>query len=1011
MPTSTRYLATFACQGGLPLGLVGNADSSVARYLRAVLKHTATYRRFVDDPIDLAQDLQHLLRPPTLRRDYVFRLAADLIEAVLDLRNEADDEDPLTALDQAGLDWRRTMPLDLEDERARELLTGLLLEAVRDRASPVDDFRVERFLRETGIGWRIGARVRLPPSMPPEVLAKHLGVRPSDLPPRLQVHAGKERTRVVGLYGARSDEFVLVGDSRGGTEFWDSEAIVEIRLRFLAGGEIGDSVVPYRGSALGELPWVFRSGDENSFIGEGSVANRAPEFLVLVPEGCTPDRGEMVREASFHQQEEAAPNPGNRLRIADRVLWKISEEATIETGSGPCVVRPLSGQTAVEDYLLSGPRFFGFESNCPLFRGAPTLRSAKAEEPSRAVPANEVGWRQAGGEWQRYPNGFGLWEIRHVRGGELHHFSRAGILPKQLRLVIEPGPDMSHGHLLLTDAEGVMVAGDDFETVATAESKGSGVRIRVTSKNEAAPPVHLALRLHWARASELTVRAPFPGQGGRFVRDGRSLRGSLATHDLYGVRATALAPDTTQRFWIEGELKAADAGPLRRVAYFRRLLRRSGVSHELPLVDVRPMVELLLGGSSSTDALVGLRIVDRYQRAHDSVNVSRFTARLECQPQLGLVSVSPGLGDKERRTIDALPIARPRDEAASIVIKGSGDNEVSVAALPRDLDVSEPWLLLMRQDDGVRVRPAKFGGSSWLDTSTDDGGPRVPRLAEASAVEDPELLERHLAAAMDALLENVETKRSEAEWSFLTDSLLRIEGLPANAVDLCRVLVTKPRLLVRCLFRLEKAPRQVLWNLDEVLPFSWLLVRRDIWWSEAKQSFDRFQKELAGLQSSDQISQQHLMSVLAEGAKRIPGLDTLSTDIGYRLKGDKLSRSFYENEQQKLTAQRREQIRLRASLDDWPTGDGRRSWTRELEHGDLLDRLKLWHDADEHPARQPIFDTPIAAAWCCFFSPPTHRTTFLVEHIRAHDPEWFDTAYRAVWFELARKTDEIRNQT
>ena len=123
LPTSIRYLGTFACQGGLPLVLVGDTDSRVTQYLRAVLKHTAAYRQFVDDPIDLARDQQHLLNPPTLRRDYVFRLAADLIEAVLDLQNDiesdSEDEDPLNALDQARPDWRRTMPLALEDARAR----------------------------------------------------------------------------------------------------------------------------------------------------------------------------------------------------------------------------------------------------------------------------------------------------------------------------------------------------------------------------------------------------------------------------------------------------------------------------------------------------------------------------------------------------------------------------------------------------------------------------------------------------------------------------------------------------------------------------------------------------------------------------------------------------------------------------------------------------------------------------------------------------------------------------
>ena len=118
LPTSVRYLGTFACQGGLPLALVGDKGSRVTQYLRAVLNHVAAYRQFVDDPIALARDQQHLLRPPTLRRDYVFRLAADLIEAVLDLQNDIEsdsqDEDPLNALDQARPDWRRTMPLSLE---------------------------------------------------------------------------------------------------------------------------------------------------------------------------------------------------------------------------------------------------------------------------------------------------------------------------------------------------------------------------------------------------------------------------------------------------------------------------------------------------------------------------------------------------------------------------------------------------------------------------------------------------------------------------------------------------------------------------------------------------------------------------------------------------------------------------------------------------------------------------------------------------------------------------------
>ena len=304
LPTSIRYLGTFACQGGLPLALVGDAESSVTRYLRAALKHIAAYRRFVDDPIVLAQDRQHLLRPPTLRRDYVFRLAADLIEAVLDLEDDAQDEDPLNALDQARPDWRQTMPLDLEDARARDLLTGLLREAARNRALPADEFHVDRFLSRTGIGWRIGARVGLPASITAETLARQLNVPATELPPRLQVRTAGENPRVIGLYAAQADDFVLPPKARSLAELWDTQATSEIRLEFLGQGLVGEPVIPTRGSALGELPWAFRGTDDCSFIGKGSVANRSPVILVLVPDGCTPGGGFAVDESFEEHGEE-----------------------------------------------------------------------------------------------------------------------------------------------------------------------------------------------------------------------------------------------------------------------------------------------------------------------------------------------------------------------------------------------------------------------------------------------------------------------------------------------------------------------------------------------------------------------------------------------------------------------------------------------------------------------------------------------------------------------------------
>lgn len=736
---------------------------------------------------------------------------------------------------------------------------------------------------------------------------------------------------------------------------------------------------------------------------------------MLVPEGCTPEQGDALTGPSSDENTESESDSAAPIRVLDRVLWSITDETTIDTESGRCVVRPASGLASEAEYRLRGERFYGFESPWPLFRGRPTLRVAKAEQAARAAPSNETEWRQGRGDWSRNPEGFGLWDVRHVRDGELRHVSRLGILPARFGLSIEPGSDMSQGHLVLTGCDGVRAAGHDPDVVVMMQTrKGDVLRIQVAATDPVEPPVHIRLRLHWPGATELIVKAPFPGQGGRFRRNGRPLSGELTVDDLYGVRATALSPSSAQQFRIEGELRAEGLGELVRVAHFRRPLLKSGVFHEMPLIDLRSRIEQLLSASSSDDARVVLRILDRSRNCHDTVQVSRFAATLEREPHMMLASVSPPVADDTAPTFEAMPLARPSDEPIALYPIGPAHEPIG-AVLPHDLNANEPWLLVMRHGGQVRVGPVRIDSSCELGTWS---GPdaAAPRLAEALSIADVELRAEAVAAAMDSLLTSEDSKYAEAEWSFLTDSLLQAEGLPASTLDLLKVLVTKPDLLVRCLFNLDSAPRQRLWRLEEELPFSWLLVPRACWWREAKRAFDHIREQLTRLAGMidgdpDPIAREHVEKILAEGADRLPALCTVSTDVPMRLMGDRPSRYFREHLLEERAKQITEQIRLRASQDDWPSGDGRRIWAQELTQGAALHKFIVSQHPDQHPVRQPLFDTPIAAAWCCFCPEPTERTVFLVKHIRAHDPEWFDVAYSAAWFQLARMQDALRRST
>ena len=985
LETSTRYLGTFACQGGLPLALVGEA-SRVTSYLRAVLQHAGRYRQFVDDPIELARDQQHLLRPPTLRREYVFRLAADLVDAVLDLRKDVQGEDVLEALDERRPGWRESMPLDLDSERARELLVGLLRDA-KTGVSTGSIFSAERFLSRTAAGWRLGARMQMPRSVTREGMALHLGVSESELPLRMHVRTMGQGSRVVGLYAAGGEEFHLVsGERNRAAAFWDEDAAGEFRLEFFAQDVVG-VVVVRRGGAMGELPWAFRDEDgECAFIGEGSVSDRSPELLVALPDGCEASRGQALD-----------------ANVVGRCLWRVSEPAVIETNSGTCSVKPSSEQMLEEDYRLSGERFYGFRSAYPLFRGEARLIVARAEERHRAVSAVEVSWRGDRENWRARPDGFGLWEVRHVREGVLRHHDRVGLLPASLSLFVRPGSDLAEGELVLDHAKGAGVADDGSESRLIVSPTLSGVRMQVSAVDRLAPPAEVALRLRWPAARELRVRAPFPGEGGRFLKNDRPLGRTLPVDDIYGVRATALSTDELQRFWIEGELKAADALSLRKVAYFRHSLRKSGIRHELALIEVDAMLRLLLGASAASDARIVLRIVDRHQVEHGAVEVKRFAGGLEHDPSMGSVSVTSPLEEDGVQVFEALPLARTDLEPVILPTVGPVSTPVC-AILPESLRLEdEPWVVVLRQDGGVRTEPVVVGGRRMPWPTTRERMSLREALRLADAAHRAEKVEESLFEMLDGQ----DAGRLEEDWSFLTDMMLCLEGVPPTIADLLSTLPRCPKMLVRCLFRLDPSLRRRIWRLDNELPFSWLLITRKIWREEAEIAYTELCAELAGVDDAGRFASERVLSVLDEGAERVGALDTVSTDVRVALAGGALSEAFETAVREERDRKTQDHVNLLVSLDDWPAGDGRREWEEELERGEFLSKLGMWQFESEHRARQPTFDTPVAGAWCCFFSKPTPRTIFLVKRLRAHAPDWFDMAYRAAWFRLALLEDRL----
>ena len=173
--------------------------------------------------------------------------------------------------------------------------------------------------------------------------------------------------------------------------------------------------------------------------------------------------------------------------------------------------------------------------------------------------------------------------------------------------------------------------------------------------------------------------------------------------------------------------------------------------HEFRVSEVRRTIELLLSASSSIDAHVALQIVGRYGKVHETVRVSRFSAGLECNPELRLVSVSPALESRSTPTFEAFPLMRPGVDPVALEAVGPADAPYG-AVLPQDLDAAEPWFIVMRHEDQIRARPCRVGQASTLSRSLEHSDGQTPSLAEALAMEDTDLRTQGLGKAMEAML-------------------------------------------------------------------------------------------------------------------------------------------------------------------------------------------------------------------------------------------------------------------
>jgi hypothetical protein len=316
------FLVTIACEGGLPLRLLAQQDAHLTRFFRAVLEGYFRAGQGVSDGA-LAQARQQAARLPTsLRQEPVMQLAGQLIARVAELQGLVGAvPDPIAALDRLQPEWRRTLPLRLDDQVALGLLTGLLDRSGELARQARGQPRWRGVLRPAADSWSLERRLEFPEYAAADQLAAWATREPPTAPRLRLLLAGMHAMEVIGwltrIEEATSPARYRLEWVRRGAVALTGDALMETSHLLLSDDET-ESVLPaIDEEPWGPLPWVFvqRGGSGHwQWLAEGQVRTRDPQALVVAPTGMVPCVG----------AERGICEAQGRLAKPERLVYSIS---------------------------------------------------------------------------------------------------------------------------------------------------------------------------------------------------------------------------------------------------------------------------------------------------------------------------------------------------------------------------------------------------------------------------------------------------------------------------------------------------------------------------------------------------------------------------------------------------------------------------------------------------------------------------------------------------------------
>ena len=852
---SRRYLATLACEGGLPLSLL-KRPTHLRSYLKAVMEECTLFQSAEVQARDLAEQARHFL-PKSWHQHVVYELAAQLVQRILILQRQlGETSTPVLDLDRTCPGWREKLPVRLSDDVARTLLNGLLLDAAEVARGGRIQVRWHVEVVPAGDGqWKLVGYFHIPATIESAMFNRLFGrAVEAPLPGRfdlsVQVGGGpvqplafvtpRMTAEQKGTYGV---ELLPAAQRRHESGLQQARRLV---ARFLGEAFFTDH---FQGAdGLTELPWVFAPKDAGEgeqqpcrLVGQGSVKIREPWGLVVAS-----------RDTSAEADGDAAVDVLGTLCKRDRRVYRVRGTVTFVAKDGARAVvetGALSSTSGVE-YRLSGKQLASRRGGPPVYLGSPKMHEWRDGDYD-SVPEENLKWKpdMRGGRWRPYfghepVRGTGT--LRYTRDDAVRHSVRLSVLPRHAAVKIRPTTDEQHGQILLQQFGNVQVAVAEPGVNASGHVVSDGYCLELTADDD--PPYAVTVVVDWNGQERVALELPFPARRAVYLdaRGQKLSRGATLTEGhLAGVRTEVVIPGTAE-FSILGRYIGPDANNIRRGMLERGVPKVREGHYALDLALVQPAVADRLSRSDNLDGWVALRVHSNQEAGAltpTNIKVGRFDLELErCEACPGAIDLDKAgrarMSEEELAafTVEALPLLDPDLQPEVLPERESG----SGWRIPDTLDPG-PYLIVGRQGDWQRARPLNWyagGHRPHEDLEAESVGTAYAKLdAGADGMKAFRVVARQLA--------NQPTVTA-SDWP-LVFAYLQATSLPVQVFPLLRALAETRRACAMAAVVATPGELDDLWQRMEAFPFAWWQIPLEVW-KEAFTAYARhLETELASL--------------------------------------------------------------------------------------------------------------------------------------------------------------------